>query len=98
MAESATAPKQEPTGIELCFCKLFLHEQDNVMIVKVKRRDQKFSFLLGGKKTPVRVWFDCSFIFQCVLQLRIQSFQKQMNNLLLTTVRSSKSISYDQEP
>jgi hypothetical protein len=50
MAESATAPKQEPTGIELCFCKLFLHEQNNVMIVKVKKRDQKFSFLPGGKK------------------------------------------------
>jgi hypothetical protein len=50
MAESATGPKQEPTGIELCFRKLFLHEQSNVMIVKVKKRDQKFSFLPGGKK------------------------------------------------
>ncbi len=38
MAEIATASKQEPTGIELCFCKLFLHEQNNVMIVKVKKK------------------------------------------------------------
>jgi hypothetical protein len=50
MAESETAPKQAPTGIELCFCKLFLHEQNNVMIVKVKKTDQNVQFLAWRKK------------------------------------------------
>jgi hypothetical protein len=52
MAESTTAPNQETTATELCFHKLFLHEQNTVRIAKVKTSDQKFSFFLpGGNNT-----------------------------------------------
>jgi hypothetical protein len=56
---------QEATWTKLCFHKFFLHKQNNVKKVKVKTKDQKFNFLIGGKNnsTRIKLWFHLPLCF-----------------------------------